>query len=56
MDFVPEGNERPVVIDVRAGTYHEIDYVRADRPHLTGRPAPIPYVAGEERIPGGTHP
>jgi pectin methylesterase-like acyl-CoA thioesterase len=37
IDFVPEGNTRPVVIDVRPGTYTEIDYVRADRPHITIR-------------------
>ncbi|WP_433181877.1 pectinesterase family protein [Actinoallomurus sp. CA-150999] len=39
IDFVPEGNTRPVLIDVRPGTYQEIDYVRADRPHLTVRGA-----------------
>jgi pectin methylesterase-like acyl-CoA thioesterase len=35
IDFVPEGNTRPVRIDVRPGTYTEIDYVRADRPGIT---------------------
>ncbi|HWC83870.1 MAG TPA: pectinesterase family protein [Pseudonocardiaceae bacterium] len=37
IDYVPEGNQRPVTIDVRPGVYTEIDYVRADRAHITVR-------------------
>lgn len=39
IDFVPEGNTHPVLIDVRPGTYTEMDWVRADRPHITVRGA-----------------
>jgi pectin methylesterase-like acyl-CoA thioesterase len=39
IDYVPVGNQRPVTVDVRRGVYTEIDYVRADRPHLTVRGA-----------------
>jgi pectin methylesterase-like acyl-CoA thioesterase len=35
IDAVPPGNTRPVHIDVRAGTYNEIDYIRPDRSHIT---------------------
>jgi pectin methylesterase-like acyl-CoA thioesterase len=35
IDAVPAGNARPVRISVRPGTYDEIDYIRADRPHIT---------------------
>ncbi|GII24723.1 hypothetical protein Pme01_43200 [Planosporangium mesophilum] len=41
VDAVPLGNQRPVRIDVRAGTYDEIVYVRPDRPHIT--------VSGQDR-------
>jgi pectin methylesterase-like acyl-CoA thioesterase len=37
IDFVPEGNQRPVTITVRPGVYTEIDYVRPDRAHITVR-------------------
>ena len=37
IDAVPEGNQRPVTIDVRSGVYTEIDYVRADRARITVR-------------------
>jgi hypothetical protein len=39
IDDVPLGNRRPVTITVRPGVYTEIDYVRADRPHITVRGA-----------------
>ncbi|HEX9339383.1 MAG TPA: pectinesterase family protein [Pseudonocardiaceae bacterium] len=35
IDAVPAGNTRPVRIDVRPGTYTEIDYIRPDKPHIT---------------------
>lgn len=35
VDAVPAGNRRPVRIEVAAGTYREILYISADRPHLT---------------------
>jgi pectin methylesterase-like acyl-CoA thioesterase len=35
IDAVPDGNTDPVHIDVRPGTYTEIDYIRPDRPHIT---------------------
>ncbi|MEQ7127760.1 pectinesterase family protein [Actinopolymorpha sp. B11F2] len=34
IDFVPEGNDRPVRIDVAEGTYREIVYVPQTKPHL----------------------
>ncbi|MEV5747343.1 pectinesterase family protein [Actinoallomurus sp. NPDC052308] len=58
IDFVPEGNERPVAIDVRPGTYQEIDYVRADRPHITvrgaGRGRTVVEYANNNRLNGDT--
>ncbi|MEV4172914.1 pectinesterase family protein [Nonomuraea sp. NPDC049709] len=39
VDAVPTGNRRPVTIDVKAGVYTEIVYVREDRPHVTVRGA-----------------
>ncbi|MFI0732694.1 pectinesterase family protein [Streptomyces sp. NPDC021225] len=39
VDFVPEGNTRPVRIDVAPGFYREIVYVAQSRPHLTVRGA-----------------
>jgi pectin methylesterase-like acyl-CoA thioesterase len=35
VDAVPAGNTRPVRVDVRPGTYTEIDYIRKDKPHIT---------------------
>lgn len=35
IDAVPPGNTRQVHIDVRPGTYTEIDYIRPDRSHIT---------------------
>ncbi|MCO5999915.1 pectinesterase family protein [Actinoallomurus rhizosphaericola] len=58
IDFVPEGNTRPVSIDVRPGTYREIVYVRADRPHLTirgaGRDRTVIEYANNNRLNGDT--
>ncbi|MGW0937114.1 pectinesterase family protein [Streptomyces sp. NPDC002666] len=34
VDFVPEGNEQEVTIDVAPGTYREIVYIGQSRPHL----------------------
>ncbi|MCG5217922.1 pectinesterase family protein [Streptosporangium sp. KLBMP 9127] len=39
VDFVPEGNTRPVRIDVAPGMYREIVYVGQSRPHLSVRGA-----------------
>lgn len=41
IDAVPDGNEQAVTVDVRPGTYSEIDYVRADKPHITVRGAGV---------------
>jgi pectin methylesterase-like acyl-CoA thioesterase len=35
IDAVPEGNTRPVTIDVHPGTYTEMDWVPTGKPHLT---------------------
>ncbi len=35
IDAVPAGNTRPVTIRVHPGTYTELDWVPADKPHLT---------------------
>jgi pectin methylesterase-like acyl-CoA thioesterase len=35
IDFVPEGNRRPVRIEVAPGTYREITYVSQARPHIS---------------------
>ncbi|MEV0009022.1 pectinesterase family protein [Streptomyces sp. NPDC047973] len=34
VDFVPEGNDREVTIEVAPGTYREIVYIGQNRPHL----------------------
>ncbi|MCO5973918.1 pectinesterase family protein [Actinoallomurus soli] len=58
IDFVPEGNTRTVSIDVAPGTYREIVYVRADRPHLTvrgaGRDRTVIEYANNNRLNGDT--
>lgn len=58
IDFVPEGNRRSVLIDVRPGTYREIDYVRADRPNITvhgaGRDRTVIEYANNNRLNGDT--
>jgi pectin methylesterase-like acyl-CoA thioesterase len=59
IDFVPEGNSRPVVIDVAAGVYTEIDYVRADRAHITvrgaGRDRTVIQYANNDKLNGDAH-
>jgi pectin methylesterase-like acyl-CoA thioesterase len=59
IDFVPEGNTRPVVIDVAPGVYTEIDYVRADRAHITvrgaGRGRTVIQYANNDKLNGDAH-
>lgn len=59
IDFVPEGNTRPVVIRVLPGVYTEIDYVRPDRPYITvrgsGRNQTVIQYPNNDRLNGDTH-
>ncbi|HVV22177.1 MAG TPA: pectinesterase family protein [Pseudonocardiaceae bacterium] len=58
IDAVPAGNTHTVRIDVRPGTYTEIDYIRPDKPHITitgaGTDRTVIQYANNDRLNGDT--
>ncbi len=60
IDAVPAGNTHTVHIDVRPGTYPEIDYIRPDKPHITitgaGADRTVVRYTNNDRLNGDTAP